>query len=66
VAPTPTPAPTTPTPTPTAVPGAAPVPKPVSTPAPAVDACLPMELTPEMKKQYASGQVCFRLQPKKK
>nr|WSX78291.1 glycosyl hydrolase [Streptomyces sp. NBC_00899] len=41
-------------------PGAAPVPKPSSL----VEACLPLQLTEEMKKQYASGEVCFRLTPK--
>jgi hypothetical protein len=58
-APVVTPSPTaTPTQTP---PGAAPVPKPGST----VEACLPLELSDEMKKQYESGQVCFHLTPKK-
>jgi hypothetical protein len=41
-------------------PGAAPVPKPSSL----AEACLPLQLTEEMKKQYASGEVCFRLTPK--
>jgi hypothetical protein len=37
---------------------------PAPTPPPAVEACLPLQLSDEMKKQYASGQVCVRLQPK--
>jgi hypothetical protein len=42
------------------VPGAAPVPKPSS----AVEGCLPLELSDDMKKQYESGQMCFHFQPK--
>jgi hypothetical protein len=43
-------------------PGAAPVPQP----SPAVEACLPLQLTDEMKKSYESGEVCFRFTPKSK
>ncbi|CAG7650641.1 glycoside hydrolase family 26 protein [Actinacidiphila bryophytorum] len=58
----PTVVPTTPAPSsaPVTPPGAAPVPQP----SPAVEACLPLQLTDEMKKQYESGEVCFRLTPK--
>jgi len=31
-----------------------------------VEACLPMQLSEDMKKQYESGQVCIKFQPKKK
>lgn len=58
----PTVVPATPAPsaTPTAPPGAAPVPQP----SPAVETCLPLQLTDEMKKEYESGEVCFRFTPK--
>ncbi|MBD0739012.1 hypothetical protein BGM09_06170 [Streptomyces sp. CBMA29] len=47
------------TPGPTPVPQAGPSPLP-----PVVEACLPLQLSEEMQKQYASGQVCIKLQPK--
>lgn len=58
--PTVVPAVPTPSATRAAPPGAAPVPKPSHT----VVECMPLELTGEMKKQYASGKVCFYLTPK--
>ncbi|WSR66715.1 glycosyl hydrolase [Streptomyces sp. NBC_01198] len=59
-APTTVPHPPAPSAPPVAPPGAAPVPKPLAT----VEACLPLELSDDMKKQYESGQMCFHLTPK--
>jgi hypothetical protein len=75
------PAPTgTPTAVPVPVPSVLPSVPPAPTPSPAqaapsgsgspasaspVEACLPMQLSEEMKKQYETGQVCIKLQPKK-
>ena len=69
--PTPTPTPgVTATPTPARNPGptvaATPAPTPARTPAAGpAEACLPMQLSDEMKKKYASGEMCVRLTPKK-
>ncbi|MFJ4406732.1 glycosyl hydrolase [Streptomyces sp. NPDC088910] len=65
---TPTPALTpvaVPTPLPAVTPGPTPVPQAGPSPLPpVVEACLPLQLSEEMQKQYASGQVCIKLQPK--